>query len=565
MTSETSELESHLIVAFVFQQIAKLAFPHNIQNFLLKSLHFALRKTNLQGQFVQNSQDSFRLEVQGSQQEILNFSDSLQNYIPLSLQWTFKELIVLESFSKENLISLNHLFVTHFLTPLELQQLSNKESPNFCNLWAQWIDFQPTKMTFLKEEQRNEIQNAQDLIESLQTLANLLKQNECIFVKTIFGKKELVLLEENNPPNLEEIGEDFCFMPYSLINVKMLFRVENEELQALATLEKPILKLAPKSIFQHFFPIAQVNVLLPFEPYLVLLSKFLDSSLGLYLLPLRQKRKNGICEFVAEDSKPLTLSIAQNSLILPHRFESYKPNSIANAFLQAITKDSLNRVNALYLGENRTLFWVYFNENFKEALTFNFESNLGTILETFKTLNQTTQSLLKNFSSHFESIIHALESLPKNSVPSQNLLDLVGMCGVLLGLDESHNLKASANAVIECAWKFLGKKGPRIDFRLERDTEGKISLNTLQTLRSVMSFRLAGVENELLCFGILDSLAEFFANFSRDMEENYQTKGIVVCGKLFLNTQFINQFLHYLPKTSEIYACATMEFKNKTL
>ncbi len=84
MTSETSELESHLIVAFVFQQIAKLAFPHNIQNFLLKSLHFALRKTNLQGQFVQNSQDSFRLEVQGSQQEILNFSDSLQNYIPLS-------------------------------------------------------------------------------------------------------------------------------------------------------------------------------------------------------------------------------------------------------------------------------------------------------------------------------------------------------------------------------------------------------------------------------------------------------------------------------------------------
>lgn len=113
--------------------------------------------------------------------------------------------------------------------------------------------------------------------------------------------------------------------------------------------------------------------------------------------------------------------------------------------------------------------------------------------------------------------------------------------------------------------EIFGQKGPRIDFRLERDTEGKISLNTLQTLRSVMSFRLAGVENELLCFGILDSLAEFFANFSRDMEENYQTKGIVICGKLFLNTQFINQFLHYLPKTSEIYACATMEFKNKTL
>ena len=101
------------------------------------------------------------------------------------------------------------------------------------------------------------------------------------------------------------------------------------------------------------------------------------------------------------------------------------------------------------------------------------------------------------------------------------------------------------------------------DFRLERDNEGKIYLNTLQTLRSVMSFKLAGVETPLLCFGILDSLAEFFANLSRDMNENYQTQGIVICGEMFLNKQFLEQFLHYLPKTSEIYPTEIMEFTNQ--
>ncbi|WP_297813374.1 protein hydE [uncultured Helicobacter sp.] len=558
------ELESPLIVAFTFEQITKLQMPQNIQNFLLKALDCALRKSNLQGQFVEDSKESFSLEIQGTQQEILKFSDSLQNFIPLSLQWAFKELVILESFSQNNLIDFkklltNSFLTTNFLSPLELKSLCTKESPNFCNLWNEFIDFKPTKIALLEQGKRKEIKNSQDLIESLETIAKLLKQKERVFVKTIFGKRELALFDESNP--LTDITENFCFMPHSLADVKLLFKAENEELQALATLEKPILKLAPKGIFNNFFPTSFVNVLLPFEPYLVLLSKFLDSFAGLYLLPLNQKRENGICEFTAYDSKPLTLSVAQNSLILPHHFKPYKSNSIANAFKQTIIEESLNRVNILYLGKHQTLFWVYFNESFKETLKFIFESNLAIIIETLKTLNLTTQSLLKNFSSHSPRLIQTLESLPKDSILSHNLLDLLGMCGVLLHLGKVQNLQDSAYAVIECARKFLGKKGPRIDFRLERNQEGEVFLNTLQTLRSVMSFKLAGVENELLCYGILDSLAEFFANFSRDMEENYQTKGIILCGELFLNTQFVNQFLHYLPKTSEVYACETMEFE----
>lgn len=75
-----------------------------------------------------------------------------------------------------------------------------------------------------------------------------------------------------------------------------------------------------------------------------------------------------------------------------------------------------------------------------------------------------------------------------------------------------------------------------------------------------MSFKLAGVEKELLCFGIIDSFAEFFANFSRDMEESYNTKGIIVCGEMFLNKQFLDQFIHYLPKNSEIFSTPIIDF-----
>lgn len=550
-----------LIAGFIFTQIADFYHDKCVKNFLVKSLYQALQDSKLQGQCVEQTCDcdSICLEVTGDKQSILAFSENLAQYVPLSLQWAFKEMVLLDSFSTERLLHGEDLPNSGFLTPLETQKISQNDTQNFCDLWGKFVDFAPTKMTLLDKNERITISNASELRESLQKCAQWLKSGERIFIKSLLGKWELALLDEKAKTTLPAC-EELCFMPFCLDNAKMLFRAENEDLQALATLEKPFLTLSPKSVFAEFFTGNFVKVILPYDPYLLLLSKFLDSFCGLYLLPLEEKRENGICVFVESQLPKLTISVAKNGLVLPHTFAPNTTNVNLKSVRTSIQTNALERVNALYLGRNATRFLLYFNTHFKEALDFRFESNLYHFITALESQNQTTQSLLKNFTEHNAALIQTLKSLPKDSKISDNLLDLIGMAGVLLNLGSADCLRDSAYALLQNAAIFIGQKGPRIDFRLERDKEGKIYLDTLQTLRSVMSFKLAGVETALLCFGILDSLAEFFANLSRDMEENYQTQGIVICGEMFLNKQFLNQFLHYLPQNSAVFACEVMEF-----
>lgn len=552
-----------MIASFVFENIANFKNTNLVKDFFINSLYAAIENKGLKGQCVQGAPFTFSLEAQGTQEEILDFSKTLEEYIPLSLQWAFKGLVLMESFSTQGILKKDFNFKSHFLTPLELHNLTSKDSKDFCNLWRDFIYYKQEKITLLENTTKYDLSSSTDLKQALEKNAKLLKNGEQIFLKTLFGKYAVILLDENRKALNVTLRDDFIFMPFSLENTKLIFKAQEQDLQALATLEKPLITLNPKSVFSEFFPSVFVNVILPFEPYLVLLSKFLNEYQGVYLLPLQktqQRPENGICEFVESSLQPLHISVAKNGLILTHTFSAFSPNANLHALKNTITNNNLERTNAAYLGKQNTRFLVYFDTSFKEALEFSFESNLSKIIATLETLSATTQSLLKNFTKENKSLITHLKSLPKDSIISQNLLDLVGMAGILLDLGSEADLEHAYRQVLQSAASFMGQKGPRIDFRLERDSEGRIHLNTLQTLRSVMSFKLAGVETPLLCFGILDSLAEFFANLSRDMNENYHTQGIVLCGEIFLNKQFLEQFLHYLPKTSESFACEIMEF-----
>ncbi len=549
-------------ISLVFGFIEEFQSSQNVKSFIVKILDNALRKYSLQGRFY-GDEEEFFLQVCGEESVVLEFSDYLSKVIPLSLQWSFKEMSVLEDNQSINKppLETSYNIPSLYLSALELQAISSRKSENFCNLWGDFINFAQTPLNFFNNETEMLINSKVLLEDSLGHLAQALKKGERVFLKTIYGKKELVLLDEKNPKKIEG---DYWFMPFCLNNAQIIFKASKEELQALATLEKPLIRLKPKSIFTEFFSQSFVTCVLPYEPLLVLLTKFLEEYSGLYLLPLKEEKiRLGLCYFIVQESSPVLISVGKNSLILQHRFEAAKDISYATMkeFEKALLREKLEKVNLLYLGRGQTRFMLYFNQSFKEPLEFAFESNIALRIDELKVFNKTTQSLLKNFTKENQDLIRELETYSKESKTSFNLLELIGMCGILLDFKvDSMDLMLLAYEVLECASNFVGQKGPRIDFKLERNEEGKVYLDTLKTLRSVMSFKLAGVEKELLCFGIIDSFAEFFANFSRDMEESYNTKGIIVCGEMFLNKQFLDQFIHYLPKNSEIFSTPIIDF-----
>lgn len=76
-----------------------------------------------------------------------------------------------------------------------------------------------------------------------------------------------------------------------------------------------------------------------------------------------------------------------------------------------------------------------------------------------------------------------------------------------------------------------------------------------------MSFRLAGVENEILSLGILDSLAEFLGNFIWDNAQNFSVQEVTIAGDFFGEKVFLDLFMRYFPKTLALKTHAFLDYE----
>ena len=195
----------------------------------------------------------------------------------------------------------------------------------------------------------------------------------------------------------------------------------------------------------------------------------------------------------------------------------------------------------------------------QRILDISFSTGLYTHLETLHSYKN-GDKLIANFTKANKDIVSQwnlaqseLEKLgiidliiPSNatreSVITNNLLDISTLIEQILGIESS---------VLEYANRCVRDRGPRIDYKLIRMGDS-IVLDYARILRSVMSFQLAGVENELLCYGVIDSLAEFIGTLAGDMMLNYGIQEVFICGDLLLKQCFLDKIIKAIPKNMEV-------------
>ena len=195
----------------------------------------------------------------------------------------------------------------------------------------------------------------------------------------------------------------------------------------------------------------------------------------------------------------------------------------------------------------------------QRILDISFSTDLYTHLETLHSYKN-GDKLISNFTKANKDIVSKwnlaqseLEKLgiidliiPSNatreSVITNNLLDISTLIEQILGIESS---------VLEYANRCVRDRGPRIDYKLIRMGDS-IVLDYARILRSVMSFQLAGVENELLCYGVIDSLAEFIGTLAGDMMLNYGIQEVFICGDLLLKQCFLDKIIKAIPKNMEV-------------
>ncbi len=486
---------------------------------------------NLQARFYSVYKDNTAsFYLQASAETTLEFAQKLSEILPFSLDFSFLSLKEITEPLDENLFQTTSFSKPLFMNAKEHQDFLDKNS----SLYANALGF--VKNTAFKGAI---IHSPKELIDCLTQLKEALKTQDFIPIHTSRGALSLSL--KNPSPSV--IFSD-------LSSVLTCTKLPLEDAKYLASLEKPSIKASLKSVFKDTFKNNEIIAQLPFDPILNLLCRILQDEGIEFVFIHANNPQEALLHYEALFKTPKRLITPTKKFVLENNL-SATPFKDELEFLSATPNNSI----VLYLSFKRpTRLLLHANGSLKTLLSVSFDFN-----QSFNFLKQDEKAsrMLQNYATKFPNFYARLLELSKYNLGGANLLDFFQILGFVLGYSEDF----CAHSVISLAKECLRPKGPRIDYKILKNDSLKLALNFSKIMHSAMSFRLAGVENEILSLGILDSLAEFLGNFIWDNAQNFSVQEVTIAGDFFGEKVFLDLFVQYFPKTLTLKTHAFLDYE----
>ncbi|WP_120937554.1 protein hydE [Helicobacter pylori] len=485
---------------------------------------------NLQARFYSVYKDNTAsFYLQASAETTLEFAQKLSEILPFSLDFSFLSLKEITEPLDENLFQTTSLSKPLFMNAKEHQDFLDKNS----SLYANALGF--VKNTAFKGAI---IHSPKDLIDCLTQLKSMLKTQDFIPIHTSRGVLSLSL--KNPSPSV--IFSD-------LSSVLSCTKLPLEDAKYLASLEKPCVKASLKSVFKETFKNDEIIAQLPFDPILNLLCRILQDEGIEFVFTHANNSQEALLHYE-------TLFKTPKRLITPTKKFVLENNLSAIAFKDELEflKETPHSIVLYFSFKRPTRLLLHANGSLKTLLSVSFDFN-----QSFNLLKQDEKAsrMLKNYEAKFPNFYERLLELSKYQLGGANLLDFFQILGFVLGYSEDF----CTQSVISLAKECLRPKGPRIDYKILKDDSFKMALNFSKVMHSAMSFRLAGVENEILSLGILDSLAEFLGNFIWDNAQNFSVQEVTIAGDFFGEKVFLDLFVQYFPKTLTLKTHAFLDYE----
>ncbi|MUU31022.1 hydrogenase biosynthesis protein HydE [Helicobacter pylori] len=485
---------------------------------------------NLQARFYSVYKDNTTsFYLQASAEITLEFAQKLSEILPFSLDFSFLSLKEITEPLDENLFQTTSLSKPLFMNAKEHQDFLDKNS----SLYANALGF--IKNTAFKGDI---IHSPKELIDCLTQLKETLKMQDFIPIFTSRGALSLSL--KNPSPSV--IFSD-------LSSVLSCTKLPLEDAKYLASLEKPSIKAPLKSVFKDTFKNDEIIAQLPYDPILNLLCHILQDE-GIEFVFMHESRScEALLHYETLFKTPKRLITPTKKFVLENNLSTF-PFKDELEFL----KETPHSIVLYFSFKRPTRLLLHANGSLKTLLSVSFDFN-----QIFNLLKQDEKAsrMLQNYATKFPDFYARIIELSKYNLGGTNLLDFFQILGFVLGYSEDF----CAQSVISLAKECLRPKGPRIDYKILKDDSLKMALNFSKIMHSAMSFRLAGVENEILSLGILDSLAEFLGNFIWDNAQNFSVQEVTIAGDFFGEKVFLDLFVRYFPKTLALKAHAFLDYE----
>ncbi|GAA8418996.1 hydrogenase biosynthesis protein HydE [Helicobacter pylori] len=485
---------------------------------------------HLQARFYSVYKDSTTsFYLQASAEITLEFAQKLSEILPFSLDFSFLSLKEITEPLDENLFQTTSPSKPLFMNAKEHQDFLDKNA----SLYADTLGL--IENTAFKGKM---IHSPKELIDCLTQLKGMLKTQDFIPIFTSRGP----LFFSLKKPSPSVIFSD-------LSSVLTCTKLPLEDAQYLASLEKPSIKAPLKSVFKDTFKNDEIIAQLPYDPILNLLCHILQDEGIEFVFTHESRSCETLLHYEVLFKTPKRLITPAKNFVLENNFSTF-PFKDELEFLSATP----NSIVLYFSFERPTRLLLHANGSLKTLLSVGFDFN-----QIFNLLKQDEKAsrMLKNYAAKFPDFYARIAELSQYNLGGANLLDFFRILGFILGYSEDFH----SHSVISLAKECLRPKGPRIDYKILKDDSLKMALNFSKIMHSAMSFRLAGVENEILSLGILDSLAEFLGNFIWDNAQNFSVQEVTIAGDFFGEKVFLDLFVRYFPKTLALKTHAFLDYE----
>lgn len=522
------------------------------------------------------------LDFYASGENLGDFATALTNEIPLSLYFRFKNVEVCEK-------------------PTHLKPLQNAQSTE----------------NILSVSEINARKFLQDtaLKDRLQDLCDLLKNGREIALNTSKGKIVLFTQKsdsqkcddshdlQGDSQKHDSQQKDFDFILANDISTLNLYtRASQDEINALATFEKPLINLNIKEVFIKEVGAKNALFILPYDidfcfifsllevPFLF--AKRIDSAdnffeivvgqRGYFLekkfLDSRESKISNLSQFLDLNFADFAFSQSlQDSAIAKSKQSA---GFVSKAKQPSIKVDCHDSTQSVESCNDKNLFIAYIStanptvladlSNKIPRIKINFDKNPKNILAKILTL-ENGDKLITNFKREFGERYEAIQAL--NSAPqiSENITDIFECAAMILGASKSkiqskHQSKSTNKSqnkrfIFQLAQSCLRDISPKVDFKNIK-IDDSLHYNANLTIRSIISFTLAGTEREIIAYGLLESLVDYLVLIFRDAQNKNYIKSIGIIGDLFANKIFFDKITKKIPANFDLILPKYLDFKN---
>ncbi|WP_291951034.1 hypothetical protein [Campylobacter sp.] len=367
----------------------------------------------------------------------------------------------------------------------------------------------------------------------------ITKENFNIFLKKALEKlKNKQKIEYKNDKGIYSFEifdknlDDFL-MPSDPKHINAFFSCNDEQFKILAGLEKPLMKLKFNAIFRQNHDIKNnyFKIKIYDNLFIFALCYELEKE-GVKFLNFKK-----IQHFEDE----FEVALVEKNMFVLRGFDYILPE-FKNLIFQKEDKNyariscvlsDFKEKKPLLLELSKKYDDIILLDKQVNLLKLNLPASFNEFYELSKQ-DETAKRLLENYQKEFV--------LPQMNFNLNNsFFGIFCMIGVILELDKE--LLQAGLKLLSLSDESKMTKGVRIDFKFNNQKE----FDYAKTLKSVMSFKLAGVENQIIALGVIESLAYFLRDIFDDLKAKDQADFVVLSGSLFEHKSLSKNIFKHIP------------------